>query len=210
MCATWLPPSSQSHESFGAWVLQFQPELGLWASFFFQVSLTGDVHGLSQETDIAKTTTAPPRYGSGFIRNSCQYILLKHYMSMCFIAILLLHFFFDLEQVGPGCFSVWDLKAQPSSKRKYSKIVTHLVTSTVLHYWARNYRMTRLKTLTYNWFPYEAGCFFSLKVKLHELFFFLPSPPAPPTPNYTINDRRTGFTQITNKSTKVTCWNSSG
>lgn len=30
--------------------------------------------------------------------------------------------------------SVWDLKAQPSSKRKYSKIVTHPVTSTVLHY----------------------------------------------------------------------------
>lgn len=63
------------------------------------------------------------------------------------------------------------------------------MTSTMSHYWSRNYSMTCPKTLTYNWFPYEAVCFF-LKVQLHKFlffFFFL---------NYSINDR-TGFTQIT-------------
>lgn len=36
----------------------------------------------------ANSTTSQPRCISAFIRNSRQYILLKHYMSMCFIAIL--------------------------------------------------------------------------------------------------------------------------
>lgn len=132
-------------------------------------------------------------------------------MSMCFIAIFFFYcIFFWSRASRPRMLSVWDLKAQPSSKRKYSKIVTHPVTSTVLHYWARNYRMTCQKTLTYTWFPYEAVCFFSLKVKLHEFLFFFSFLPPTPLPDYTINDRRTDFTQITNKSTKVTCWNSSG
>lgn len=40
------------------------------------------------DTSTANSTTSQPRRVSALIRNSRQYILLKHYMSMCFIAIL--------------------------------------------------------------------------------------------------------------------------